>query len=134
METDAINDVLCKFDILKLKAIAVYARPKAEESTSQNNTNSDSKTDICKDPNTNIIAFTIGEKYANDTMANILVEKADTSYDGVYAFINREFLTRHFNETQFVNRQEDTGNEGLRKAKQSYNPVRMEEKYLLNLK
>jgi hypothetical protein len=134
METDAINDVLCKFDILKLSAIAVYARPKVEDSTSQNSTSTDSKIDICKDPNTKIIAFTIGEKYANDTMANILVEKADISYDGIYAFINREFLTRHFSDTEFVNRQEDTGSPGLRKAKQSYNPVRMEEKYLLNLK
>lgn len=109
METDAINDVLCKLDILKLKTIAVYVDNK-------------------------IAGFSIGEKYANDTMANILVEKADTNYDGIYAFINREFLTRQFSETEFVNRQEDTGSEGLRKSKQSYNPIRMEEKYLLNLK
>ena len=133
METDAINDVLCKLDILKLKTIAVYASPKIE-----NNTVSDSSVseniEALKDVNNKIVAFSIGEKYANDTMANILVEKADTSYDGIYSFINREFLSKHFNETEFVNRQEDTGNEGLRKAKQSYNPIRMEDKYLLNLK
>jgi len=81
----------------------------------------------------NIVGFSIAEKYANDNMANILVEKADTSYNGIYAFINREFLTREFKDTQFVNRQEDCGNEGLRKSKQSYNPIRMEEKYLLNI-
>jgi len=109
METDAINDVLCKLDILKLKTIAVYVDNK-------------------------IVGFSIGEKYANGTMANILVEKADINYNGIYAFINREFLTQQFNETEFVNRQEDTGSEGLRKSKQSYNPIRMEEKYLVNLK
>lgn len=109
METDAINDVLCKLDILKLKTIAVYVDNK-------------------------IVGFSIGEKYAKGTMANILVEKADINYNGIYAFINREFLTRQFSETEFVNRQEDTGNEGLRKSKQSYNPIRMEDKYLVNLK
>lgn len=122
METDAINDVLCKLDILKLKTIAVYASKKTEDGSNN------------ADAANQIVAFSIGEKYANDTMANILVEKADISYDGIYAFINREFLSRHFSDTQFVNRQEDTGSEGLRKAKQSYNPIRMEDKYLLNLK
>jgi hypothetical protein len=39
----------------------------------------------------------------------------------------------NFADTDFVNRQEDTGNEGLRKAKQSYHPVKMVEKYLLKL-
>lgn len=132
METEAINDVLCKLDILKLKTIAVYASCKTSDSDIDNNSII-SEAEECKNPN-KIVAFSIGEKYANDTMANILVEKADISYDGIYAFINREFLTRSFSDTEFVNRQEDTGSEGLRKAKQSYNPIRMEDKYLLNLK
>jgi hypothetical protein len=138
METDAINDVLCKLDILKLKTIAVYASSKNIDNADSNITDESSlgasKLALDnKNVNNKIIAFSIGEKYANDTMANILVEKADIDYEGIYAFINREFLIRHFSETQFVNRQEDTGSEGLRKSKQSYNPIRMEEKYLLNL-
>jgi len=133
METDAINDVLCKLDILKLKTIAVYASPKTVDNINDNAA-VNNEAEECKNTNNKIVAFSIGEKYASDTMANILVEKADINYDGIYAFINREFLTRYFSETQFVNRQEDTGSEGLRKAKQSYNPIRMEEKYLLNLK
>ena len=108
METDAISDALANLDKLKLKTIAVYVDNK-------------------------IVGFSIAEKYAGN-MANILVEKADANYRGVYAFINREFLIRQFSDTEFVNRQEDTGNEGLRKSKQSYNPIRMEEKFLLNLK
>ncbi len=109
METEAINDILCKVDILNLKTFAAYVEGK-------------------------IVGFSVGEIYADGTMANILVEKADVEYKGVYAFINKEFLEKHFNTTQFVNRQEDTGSEGLRIAKLSYNPVRMEEKYLINLR
>ena len=109
METEAIDDVICKMDILDMKGIGVYV-------------------------DNSLVAFTIGETYANGTMANILVEKADTRYNGIYAFINREFLKHDFTTTEYVNRQEDCGNEGLRKSKLSYNPVRMEEKYLVNLK
>lgn len=129
METEAINDVLCKLEILKLKTIAVYASDRPADNEDGNSVGTGNTA-----LNNKIVAFSIGEKYANDTMANILVEKADVEYEGIYAFINREFLTRHFRETQFVNRQEDTGSEGLRKSKQSYNPIRMEEKYLVNLK
>ena len=38
-----------------------------------------------------IIAFSIGE-FLNPEMAHIIIEKADTSYQGAYAIINNEFL------------------------------------------
>lgn len=107
MEIDAINDVLNNLKRLNLRTIAVYVE-------------------------NDIAGFSVGEKYADD-MANILIEKADAKYNGIYAFINREFLSKQFTDTKYVNRQEDCGVEGLRKSKKSYNPIRMEEKFLINL-
>ena len=75
-----------------------------------------------------IVAFTIGEGQ-NDNCAIIHVEKADTSYEGIYAAINNEFVTNTMKEYEFVNREEDMGIDGLRKAKLSYRPHHMVEKY-----
>lgn len=75
-----------------------------------------------------VAGFTFGELMEPDT-AHILVEKGNTDYPGIYPVINREFLSHEWAETQFVNRQEDMGLEGLRKAKESYHPVRMNEIY-----
>lgn len=74
------------------------------------------------------IAFTIGEK-VEDCMAIIHFEKADTSYIGIYAALNNYNLSLLFSDTQHINRQEDLGLEGLRKAKLSYHPERMGEKW-----
>ena len=72
-------------------------------------------------------AFSLGERLCDDT-ALILVEKA-VKYDGLYQFINREFVVNQWNDTKFINREEDMGIEGLRKAKQSYYPAYMLERY-----
>ena len=53
----------------------------------------------------------------------ILIEKADIDYPGLYAVINQKFLEHEWAGTKLVNREEDMGVEGLRKAKQSYHPV-----------
>lgn len=73
-----------------------------------------------------VCAFSIGELIAPDT-AHIIIEKADTHYDGIYPVINKEFLANVWQETVFVNREEDMGIEGLRKSKLSYRPVRFNE-------
>ena len=75
-----------------------------------------------------IQALTVGEKL-NQNTAVIHIEKANTEYDGAYAAINHEFAAREWAEMEFINREEDMGIEGLRKAKQSYYPVRMVEKF-----
>lgn len=66
-------------------------------------------------------AFTIGEMLNEDT-AVIHIEKGNADIHGIYTLINREFVSRTFSSTKYVNREEDMGIEGLRKAKQSYNP------------
>jgi hypothetical protein len=73
-------------------------------------------------------AFTVGERFRPD-MALIHLEKADPEIPGIYAFINQQFLYRNFRDVEFVNREEDMGIPGLRRAKESYNPVRMVNKY-----
>lgn len=69
-----------------------------------------------------VAAFSFGERLGED-MAHILIEKGDTSYPGIYPMINREFLVHQWSDTQYVNREEDMGLEGLRKSKLSYHPA-----------
>ena len=73
-------------------------------------------------------AFTMGE-YLNHNMALIHIEKANPEIRGLYPYINQQFLVNEFSDVEFVNREEDLGIEGLRKAKLSYHPVKFVEKY-----
>lgn len=83
--------------------------------------------------NEKLSAFTIGEK-VNTEMAIVHIEKADTSINGLYAFINKTFVEQYFSDIPFINREQDMGIEGLRKAKLTYQPVKLEPKYAINLK
>lgn len=67
-------------------------------------------------------AFTIGERLNSNTMC-VHIEKADTSYQGLYPAINNQFCKAFADKFRYVNREEDMGLEGLRKSKLSYNPV-----------
>lgn len=78
--------------------------------------------------NGKIIAFSLGEKVSEDT-AIIHFEKADTSYHGAFNAINNEFILNAWKDVVYVNREEDMGIEGLRKAKLSYRPHSMLEVY-----
>lgn len=80
-----------------------------------------------------IVAFSFGEML-NDECAVIHIEKGDINYNGVYQAINREFLAHEFSSAKIVNREEDLGIEGLRKAKQSYQPIYLEQKFNASLK
>lgn len=73
-----------------------------------------------------VVAITVGEPLTNDTFV-IHIEKAYAGVEGAYPMINREFLAHHATDYMYVNREEDTGAEGLRKAKLSYKPVFMVE-------
>lgn len=71
-----------------------------------------------------VAAFAIGEKL-NDTLY-VHVEKADRNFEGSYSVINMEFVRKNDDENIiYVNREEDVGDEGLRKAKLSYHPVEL---------
>ena len=68
-----------------------------------------------------MIAFTYGSPI-NDTTFDIHIEKADTSYVGVFAMINQQFIQSLSPKYSYVNREEDMGIPGLRKSKMSYHP------------
>lgn len=75
-----------------------------------------------------LAAFTCGE-VIDHRLAVWHFEKADTAYQGIYAVVNNEFAKMYLADVQYVNRQEDVGEEGLRKSKLSYHPETMVEKY-----
>lgn len=107
MEIDAIKDLFSELHFFDLKSIAIYV-------------------------DGDLAGFSVGEK-VNEKMAVIHVERGEIDYKGIYAFLNRKFLIESFADIEFVNRQEDTGNAGLRKAKESYHPVKMVKKYLIKV-
>lgn len=73
-------------------------------------------------------AFTAGD-LLNERMAHIHFEKANPSIRGLYQAINHDFLLHEFADTEFVNREEDLGEPGLREAKMGYNPDHLTLKY-----
>ncbi len=77
----------------------------------------------------NLEAFTIGSYNAREDMAVIHIEKANPEIRGLYQFINQQFLIHEFPGVSLVNREDDLGLEGLRKAKLSYNPIGYARKY-----
>jgi len=72
-------------------------------------------------------AFTAGSLINSRTM-DVHIEKADYEVPGLYAVVNWEFARRNCEHLTFINREEDMGVEGLRKAKLSYHPVQIVEK------
>ena len=78
-----------------------------------------------------IVAYTIADLSMRDTIV-VHSERGDRDYKGSYQAINRLFLENLIdrdNRFKFVNREQDVGDLGLRKAKMSYNPVGYIEKY-----
>lgn len=78
-----------------------------------------------------ILAVTMGSRMSEDTF-DIHFEKAREDVDGAYTAINCEFarfLRLKYPEVKYLNREDDLGLEGLRKAKLSYHPDHMVEKY-----
>jgi hypothetical protein len=75
-------------------------------------------------------SFTVGEKLNADTVV-IHLEKANPEIRGLYAAINQAFLENAWQDTAWVNREQDLGEPGLRQAKLSYHPHHLEEKFTL---
>lgn len=74
-------------------------------------------------------AFSIGMLNPLENMAVIEIEKADPTVNGLYQMINREFLLHEFPEAELINREDDAGIPGLRKAKMSYKPLMLEKRF-----
>lgn len=106
-ESVAIKEALTHFDQLNMKAGAILIDGKLE-------------------------AFTLGEPLNPETVV-IHIEKANPAFEGLYPMINQAFLENQWSEYSFVNREQDLGEEGLRKAKESYFPHHMIQKYTITL-
>ncbi|MFZ5966998.1 MAG: DUF2156 domain-containing protein [Bacillota bacterium] len=75
-----------------------------------------------------IEAFTIGEALSHDTVV-VHIEKANPDIKGLYQAINQMFCSDACINFPFVNREEDMGFPNLRKTKESYQPVKLLDKY-----
>lgn len=102
-EQAAIHEIFDHFDAFKLNGGAILLEDK-------------------------VVAFTFGERLNSDT-AVIHVEKADPNIRGIYAAINQAFVEHEWSDMIYINREEDMGIDGLRKAKESYRPIKMIEKF-----
>ena len=76
-----------------------------------------------------IVAFSIGEPLNSDTYV-VHFEKAFPDMQGAYPMINQQFVLHACENYTYVNREEDTGDPGLRKAKMSYYPEILLKKYV----
>ena len=76
-------------------------------------------------------AISIGTYNPREEMSVISVEKADAEIPGIYQVINQQFLINEFPHAKIINREDDMGLPGLRKAKESYNPIDFARKYLV---
>ncbi len=82
-----------------------------------------------------VLAVTFGSKMNDDTF-DVHFEKARADVDGAYTAINFEFakyIRKKYPEIRYLDREEDMGLEGLRKAKTSYYPHHLVEKYTAKL-
>lgn len=76
-----------------------------------------------------VVAYTLGEPILGSKTFCTHLEKAFADVRGAYPMINREFAANTISDFDFVNREEDLGQEGLRKAKLSYQPEFLLEKF-----
>lgn len=77
------------------------------------------------------VGFSMGNRISRDTF-DVNFEKSFSEVQGAYALVNREFaryIREHHPEIRYLNREDDMGIEGLRKAKESYHPIFLE-KYI----
>jgi len=75
-------------------------------------------------------AYSFGEMLNEKTLV-IHIEKAHSEYEGSYQAINNLFLKNCCVDVIYVNRQQDLGIEGLRRAKESYKPINMIKKSII---
>ncbi|WP_028575889.1 DUF2156 domain-containing protein [Desulfonatronovibrio hydrogenovorans] len=79
-----------------------------------------------------MVAYTVAEALPDRTIV-IHFEKGCPGYKGVYQAINKLFLENSARDFEVVNREQDLGDPGLKKAKESYNPTGYLKKYTVRL-
>ena len=83
-----------------------------------------------------LLGFSMGARM-NRTYYDVCFEKAYADVQGAYTMINREFsrmIAAKYPELEFLNREDDMGEPGLRKAKESYQPTLLLEKFTADYK
>lgn len=78
--------------------------------------------------NGRVVAFSFGAELTSDT-AVIPIEIVAPGYDGLSQLVNREFSRREWSGCRYINREQDNGIPGLRRAKTSYHPHHFVKKY-----
>jgi hypothetical protein len=74
-----------------------------------------------------VVALSIGERLNPET-AVIHIEIVHPGYSGLSQLINREFTRQEWADCRYINREQDCGILGLRRAKMSYGPHHLVEK------
>ena len=104
-ESMAINELLTNFTKLSIFGAAIFI-------------------------NDNIEGYTVADKL-NEETALIIVEKANPQIKGIYQGLNQIFAEKFLYKYKYINREQDMGIEGLRKAKISYHPHHFVEKLII---
>jgi len=79
-----------------------------------------------------LVGFSAGSRLSDMLFINF--EKADTSFDGAYQVLVKEFASRFTDASvRYINREEDCGDEGLRKSKLAYHPIALLAKYTVQI-
>ena len=77
------------------------------------------------------VAWTLAETVAAGRMCAVHFEKARVEYRGSYQFINYAFAQYLPDTVEFINREQDLGDEGMRQAKMTYRPSGFVEKFMV---
>ncbi|MCL2579326.1 MAG: phosphatidylglycerol lysyltransferase domain-containing protein [Oscillospiraceae bacterium] len=80
-----------------------------------------------------VVAFSMGDRLTDDIYL-VHVEKAFIDVHGAYTLINQQFAEHNAANFTYINREDDSGDSGLRKAKLSYYPVMRAGKFAASLK
>jgi len=102
-EWEAVREALTYFHTLSIQGGVILIRNKVE-------------------------AFTLAE-LLNEQTAVVHIEKANPDIPGLYTMINQQFCEKSWQNVPYINREQDLGEEGLRRAKLSYYPDHLVEKF-----
>lgn len=107
-ESKAISIYLNNFEALNFRGIVVYLYGK-------------------------VAGYAAGVPISSDTIDEV-IEKGLRDVTGIYQLLCNEFANICCKDFAYINREEDVGLEGLRRAKESYKPYKLLNKYMIKEK